>query len=190
MPSRFPSLAAALATLTLVSRWVGLPAWGQVSCGDWNTEGFFKAATVDDVTRCLDAGANANAKLNEWTPLHVAAANSESPAVIEALINAGANINQRKDGFTPLHSAAYLGTPSVVRALLKGGADPDIIDLHGKSAWRWAKSNPRMAGSILLSDDYDTNHLLPTKIGINCEFKVSRSLNNMREMSCDDYYIP
>ena len=45
------------------------------SCGDWNTRVFFQRATAADVSRCLEAGADLEAReANGWTPLHVAAA--------------------------------------------------------------------------------------------------------------------
>jgi ankyrin repeat protein len=36
-----------------------------------------------------------------------------------------------QDGFTPLHAAAHYGQPDVVAALLKNGADPDVITAYG-----------------------------------------------------------
>ena len=33
-----------------------------IDCADWNSAGFFRTAAVEDVTRCLDAGADPNAQ--------------------------------------------------------------------------------------------------------------------------------
>ena len=62
----------------------------EVSCDDWNTEAFFKLADAGDVARCLNAGADVNAQVGGYAPLHVAA-QLKNPAVMEALLDAGAN---------------------------------------------------------------------------------------------------
>ena len=101
----------------------------QVSCDLWNTREFFESATVEDVSRCLQAGAD----VNEWelangglSPLHYAATNG-TLAVVVALLDAGADIEVRNainaDASTPLHYAVQYNTPAVVRALLDFGAD-------------------------------------------------------------------
>ena len=65
------------------------PLHAQADCADWNTESFFEAAEVSDVTRCLQAGMDPEARA-EWslTPLHWAAHFGKAEA-IEALIAAG-----------------------------------------------------------------------------------------------------
>ena len=46
----------------------------QADCADWNTEAFFLAAEVSDVTRCLQTGMDPEARSeNGYTPLHWAA---------------------------------------------------------------------------------------------------------------------
>ena len=67
-------------------------ALAQPSCGDWNTQAFFRLATAADVSRCLEAGADLEARGEEGaTPLHLAAVLSETPAVVVALLDAGAD---------------------------------------------------------------------------------------------------
>ena len=40
-------------------------------CGQWNTEEYFQAATVESVTTCLEGGANPKARdKDNWTSLH------------------------------------------------------------------------------------------------------------------------
>ena len=97
--------------------------------GKWNTVRFFETATPKDVTDCLRAGADLNARDEREcsTPLHLAARHSEDPAVINALLNAGANPNVRdKYSATPLHIAAMKNkNPAVITALLNAGASPN-----------------------------------------------------------------
>ena len=85
------------------------PLHAQADCADWNTEAFFEAAEVSDVTRCLQAGMDPEARA-EWslTPLHWAAHFGKAEA-IEALIAAGANLEARSKWGTPLREAAYFG---------------------------------------------------------------------------------
>ena len=73
-------------------------------CDYWNTKSFFETArVVADIRRCLDAGAPLDARTERgWTPLHLATANSKTPAVVQALLDAGAQVDARnKDGWTP-----------------------------------------------------------------------------------------
>ena len=95
------------------------------------------------VTVLLDAGAevNARAEMNVWgkwiggeTPLHVAAAESTTPAIVTALIDAGADVSARSEGGqTPLHvAAAKSANPAVVTVLIEAGAD-----IHAQNEDRW-----------------------------------------------------
>ena len=64
-----------------------LAAQAAPSCEAWNTKEYFKASTLEDVTACLDAGADLAAQTKRGhTPLHRAAQFNENPAVIEALL--------------------------------------------------------------------------------------------------------
>ena len=46
-------------------------AQAEPNCEEWNTKEFFEAATVEDVTACLDAGADPAATDDAGiTPLH------------------------------------------------------------------------------------------------------------------------
>ena len=57
------------------------PAHAQIDCAAWNTKSFFLAAEVSDVTRCLQEGADLEARGGDGlTPLHLAAAGTaEAP---------------------------------------------------------------------------------------------------------------
>ena len=111
-------LLAVTASLALAA-----PVHAQVDCSDWNTAVFFEAAEVSDVTRCLQAGANLEARDGSgYTPLHWAAHFGNVEAV-EALLAAGADPNAQDRGFfTPLHNAASSGNVKTVMVLLEAGA--------------------------------------------------------------------
>ena len=114
-------------------------------CADWNTRSFFEAATPEDITACLIAGAHPNVA-DEFakTPLHWAAVSNENVAVTEALIAAGADLNGLDDsGRTALHDAARLSREvhdrwlaghwdaAAIRALIAAGADPNARSQGG-----------------------------------------------------------
>ena len=106
-------LTAALGTLTTCSV-------GTVNCDEWNTREFFETVTTVDVTDCLVAGSDLEARNdNGYTPLHFASFN-ENPTVVEALIAAGADVAARDGtGFTPLHTATSGNeNPAVIEALI------------------------------------------------------------------------
>ena len=98
-------------------------------CADWNTSISFRVAEVSDVTRCLQAGADPNARDESGsTPLHAAAMSATGEAVT-ALLEAGADPKALDaSGTTPLHDAV---SAEVVAALLEAGADMEAGDPHG-----------------------------------------------------------
>ena len=86
------------------SAWMfATPASAEVSCEKWNTYSFFSEADEADVSRCLRAGADVNARGKSGImPLHRAGQVSKSPAVVTALLTAGAGTAARdKKGKTP-----------------------------------------------------------------------------------------
>lgn len=71
------------------------------------------------------------------TALHYACGR---PELIRRLIKEGLDVNcQDSEGATPLQVAVQRGEVAGVRALLANGADPDIKDKYGKSAWDYSK---------------------------------------------------
>ena len=91
-------------------------------CDDWNTRGFFRTATVEDVTACIRGGADVNASDDAGrTPLHYAAQYSDDPAIITALLSAMASVNVTDDdGRTPLDVAQ---SPAIIAALRAAGGE-------------------------------------------------------------------
>ena len=102
----------------------------KISCDGWGDDRYFKTATLEQVTACLETGTkDVNAENDAgWTPLHEAAYYNSNPAVTEALLAAGADVNaEDNDGWTPLYMAANIGTRdrSAVIAVLRpaGGTE-------------------------------------------------------------------
>ena len=111
------------------------------------------------------------------TPLHLAAMNNSAPSVITALIEGGADPDARNEfdftftashataeenlaasvmvsmigamiAVTPLHMAAWHNeNPSVITALIEGGADPGARDEWGKTPFDYAEDNEALRGT-------------------------------------------
>ena len=124
------------------------PAHAQIDCANWNTKSFFETAEVSDVTRCLQAGGDLEARgAGGTTPLHVAAAIGNIDA-IAALAAAGADLEARAEGGgTPLHLAALGGTAEAVMALLKAGADPKVRNNSDELPFDYARDNEKLQGT-------------------------------------------
>ena len=75
---------------------------------DFDSDGFFESATVQEVQACIASGEKVNERAeNGITPLHLAVRSSAKPAVMKALLAAGADVNSTDDdGNTALHVAA------------------------------------------------------------------------------------
>ena len=50
-------------------------------------------------------------------------------------------------GATPLHKAAHNSNPSVITALIEGGADPAAHDDDGKTPFYYVKNNEALKGT-------------------------------------------
>ncbi|HXH73045.1 MAG TPA: ankyrin repeat domain-containing protein [Mariprofundaceae bacterium] len=100
--------------------------------GESGPSELYKAAGKGDsqlVKKLLKIGFDPNAPLGGpgWSPLMAAAAENHKMAVT-ALINGGADVNARnKLGRTALMFASNNGFASIVKELLKAGADPNLV---------------------------------------------------------------
>ena len=133
-----------------------------VDCSDWNTKQFFWRATVEDVTTCVNTGADVNgwdggvwAACTKCTPLHRAALHSQSAEVIAVLVDLGARIDARNGTMKhctecePLHLAAlHNENVEVVKALIKEGADPNSRDRGGRTPLHFAAYGNKNAAVI------------------------------------------
>ncbi|MDE0216871.1 MAG: ankyrin repeat domain-containing protein [bacterium] len=102
---------------------------------DWLSWGFWVSATTTQVQTQLRCEADIHAKDDDgWTPLHWAAAFSDDPAVIQALLAAGANPTMRSNsGETPLDVARDWENSAAVQVLSQAVA---LTDTSGNDAPR------------------------------------------------------
>ena len=103
----------------------------QVSCKGWETEGYFKKTTIEEVSSCLATGINLEVRNDSGlTALHRAAAKTVNPAVVEALLKAGADLEaQDNNEHTPLVMAViHNENPKVIESLLNADANPKTLE--------------------------------------------------------------
>ena len=135
----------------------GVPADSGADCAEWNTVDFFKKASTEEVSACLEAGADPKFRDEKGRiPLILAAAHTRHPGVIAALIQAGADIRAvGRGGENPLHAAASSNeNPGVITALLDAGANPRARAhvQHGMTPLEMAaegNTNPEVLDALL-----------------------------------------
>ncbi len=80
---------------------------------------------VSKMKRSIEWGAQVNCRIDDWSPLHFAAAKGHSSAV-ELLLDKGAMVDAtNREGKTALHESAYYGHDKVASMLLDRGAAID-----------------------------------------------------------------
>ena len=114
------------------------------------------------------ADVSAKTRLNEMTPLFMAA-RSGNAAIVDALLKAGSDAKSASTvGTTPLMLAAASGNVESVQLLLKTGADPNAKDTYqGQTALMFAAASGRTdVIRVLASNKADANarSLVPTRL--------------------------
>ena len=144
-----------------------------VDCRKWNTKKFFRKTTVEEVTACVNAGVELDARdggfwasCTRCTPLHRATLYNENAEVIRVLIDAGAQVDARNGHFdvcdecTSLHLAIFHNpNPEVIQLLLRAGADLNARNEDGKTPLHLAAEhigNPEVI-QVLLNAGADPN---------------------------------
>lgn len=100
----------------------------------------------------IKKGADVSAKNDvDMTPLHIA----QNTSIIEVLIRYGADINAKAHfGWTPLlvqaQESEESGALETIEALLKAGADPNMVDDRGHTALAFAVSRQEDDKILLL----------------------------------------
>lgn len=113
--------------------------------------------STDLVELFIKYHANVNLR-NEWgeTPLHVAAYYGANESLIDALVMAGASVNKTNglNSWTapgsPLHIAAQRGHLNSIKALLKNGAEINLLNEKDETAVMMAVKNDQIAVLKLL----------------------------------------
>ena len=85
-----------------------------------------RSGDAESTRLLLDAGANANDALPDGTSALVLAAHSGQTDAALALLEKGANADSAEIGYTALHAAVLRGDPTLVKALLARGANPNV----------------------------------------------------------------
>ncbi len=87
-----------------------------LTCEDWQDPAFWQEAGVSDIRACLaDPEFLDQQDLNNWTPLHYAAAFSRQGLVVQILVRGGADMSIRNsEGQTPLQLAREAGGTRVI----------------------------------------------------------------------------
>ncbi len=90
---------------------------------------------------------NVNAANNKGDTALIVGANADhgNVKITQLLLDHGANVNDaNNDGNTALMCAIDKSHSEIVKALLKGGANPDLKNNNEETAWDLAKNKPEI----------------------------------------------
>ena len=106
------------------------------------------------------------AKSKNEFPLHCASTVDHSAIVKYLLKTKRYDVNQKnEEGYTPLHMAAMKGVSSVVRSLLRQGADVLIQDNEGNTALHLAIEYSNIKVALVLIESKKCDYSLKNDIG-------------------------
>ncbi len=104
---------------------------------------------IEMVKQMIEQGGDVNK--TGWAPLHYAATRGHV-AVMQLLLDKNAYIDAASpNGTTPLMMAAFYGTPSAVKLLLEGGADPFLKNLQDLTAIDFAHRANRAESAEIIA---------------------------------------
>ena len=168
-------------------------------CDAWMSIGFFASASPQEVTACLERGADVNARSQSgWTPFHLAAGFNPDPRVLTVLAAAGADTDSTAEsGMRPLHTAArHNRNPDVVDAVIRLGADVNALSDGERTALHEAALSSKAPDTV--------RALIATGIDIRAETATGRIahdlavenavlradedlMRELRPQNCDDW---
>ena len=103
-----------------------------------------KFGNIKAAKAAIADGADVNAIVDDWTPLHpLSAATWKGHAEIAKLLIAeGSDVNTKDERReTPLHWAVEYGHTEIAELLIANGADVNAKDMHSKTPLHWAARN-------------------------------------------------
>lgn len=128
--SRLPFLITAFLVLSVPGFAPAAPS----DCRNWGTYSFFRAATLEDVTRCLKLGANPNERDKDGeTPLFQLLRLRAPVDYVSTLLKFGAHPNAWNMGrITVMHLASAISRdPEIIQVLVDEGGNPNVATDEG-----------------------------------------------------------
>jgi ankyrin repeat protein len=127
---------------------------------DKDLETAIRADDVEAVRRAIAEGANVKGTDSEGYPYLYEAAFSDTPDIVDLLLQHGADPTVQKGFWLAFHRAVLVSTPPVVRAFIRGGVDPNARSLNEENALHVAvliegDTTPML--SFLIAEGVDVN---------------------------------